>query len=140
MSMIAPPLAPQNNSSTTCTVSADTAKSALLQTALASINGVHLRLLFDSGYQLSYISPSLFKELNLKSEGTRQFKLSVFGANSTAENLGYVKLEFESLSNTKNIFVKCYVKGICKPIPNQYINFCKEQLSTFKTFKFSGLQ
>ena len=111
-STIAPLLAPQNNSLTTCTVSADTAKSVLLQTAIASINGVHCRLLFDSESQLSYISPILFKKLNLKYEGTQQFKLNVFRANSTVENLVHVKVEIESLSNTESIFVKCYVKDI----------------------------
>ena len=100
MSTIVSPLVAQNNSSTTCTVSADTPKSVLLQTAITSINGVHCRLLFDSGSQLSYISPSLFKKLNLKSEGTQQFKLNDFGANTTVENLDYVKVEIESLSNT----------------------------------------
>ena len=81
ISTIAPPLAPQNNSLTTYTVSTNTPKSVLLQTAIASINGVYCRLLFDTGSQLSYISPSLFKKLNLKSEGTQQFQLNVFGAN-----------------------------------------------------------
>ena len=49
MYTMAPPLAPHYNSSTTCTVSADTPKSVLLQTAIASVNGVNCRLLFDSG-------------------------------------------------------------------------------------------
>ena len=61
MSTIAPPLDPKNNSSVTCTVSADTTKSVLLQTAIASVNVVHCRLLFDSGSQLPYILLSLFK-------------------------------------------------------------------------------
>ena len=104
----------------------------LLQTAIASINGVHCRLLFNSGSQLSYISPSLFEKLNLKSEGTQQFKLNIFGANSTVKNLDYVKLEIESFSNTESIFVKCYVKDICKPIPNQYINFAKNSYPHLK--------
>ena len=104
----------------------------LLQTAIASINGVHCRLLFNSGSQLSYISPSLFEKLNLKSEGTQQFKLNIFGANSTVKNLDYVKLEIESFSNTESIFVKCYVKDICKPIPNQYINFAKNNYPHLK--------
>ena len=113
------------NSSTKYTVSTDTLKSVLLKTAIASIYGVHCRLLFDSGSQLSYISLSLFQKLNLKSVGTQKFKLNVFGANSTVENLDYAKVEIQSLSNTESIFVKCYVKDICKPIPNQYINFAK---------------
>ena len=135
MSTMTPPLAPQNNSMTTCTVSNDTPKHFLLQTAIASINGVNCRLLFDSRSQLSYISTSLFEKINLKSEGTQQLKLNVFGANSTVQNLDYVKVKVESLSSTESIFVRYYVKDICKPIPNQHIN----QLSTLTTFKFSGL-
>ena len=52
------------------------------------------------------------KKLNLKYEGTQQFKLNIFRANSTVANLVHVKVEIESLSNTESIFVKCYVKDI----------------------------
>ena len=119
MFTIAPPLAPQNNSWITCTVSADTPKSVLLQTAITSINGVHCRLLFDSGSQLSYISPSLLKKLSLKSEGTQQFKLNIFGSNSTVENLDYVKTEIESFSNTevfREVLRKGHLETHSKPI------------------------
>ena len=68
----------------------------------------------------------------MKSEGTQQFKLNVFGANSTVENLDYVNVKIESLSSTETIFVKCYVKDICKPIPNQYIKFTKNSYSHSK--------
>ena len=71
MSTMASPLAPQNNSSTTCTVNADIPKIVLLQTAIGSINGINYRLLFDNGSQLSCASISLFKKLNLKFEGTQ---------------------------------------------------------------------
>ena len=90
------------------------------------------RLLFNSGSQLSYISSSLFKKLYLKSEGTQQFKLNVFGANSTVENLNYVKVKIESLFSIESIFVKCYVKDICKPILNQYIKFAKNSYPHLK--------
>ena len=135
---MAPWLAPQINSSITCTVSADTPKSVLLQAAVASINGVNCRLLFDSESQLSYISPSPFKKLNLKSEGKQQFKLNVFGANSTVKNLDYVKVKIKSLSSTKSIFVNCYVKDICKPIPNQYINFAKNSYPHLQRLNLAG--
>ena len=90
-----------------------------------SIHGVNCRSLFDSGSSFSYVSTILFIELNLKSEGMQQFKLNVFEANSAVKNLDYLNVKIESLSSTQNIFLKCYVKDICKPIPNQYINFPK---------------
>ena len=90
MSTMGQTLASQNNYSTARTVSADSPKSVLLQAVIASINGVSCRLLFDSGSQLSYVSPSLFKKSNLKSEGTQKFKLNVFGAHSTVVNFDYV--------------------------------------------------
>ena len=68
----------------------------------------------------------------MKSEGKQQFKLDVFGANSAVENIDYVKVEIESLSSTERIFVKCYVKDICKPIPNQYINYAKNSYPHLK--------
>ena len=61
----------------------------------------------------------------MKSEGTQQFKLNVFEANSTVKNLDYLHVKIESLTSTQSIFLKCYVKDICKPIPKQYINFPK---------------
>ena len=90
---MAPPFDPQNDSSITCTVSTGTLKRVLLQTVIASVNGVNHHLLFHSGSQLSYVSHSLFKKLNLESEGTQQFKLNIFGANSTVENLDYVEVK-----------------------------------------------
>lgn len=61
----------------------------------------------------------------MKSEGTQQFKLNVFEANSAVKNLDYLNVKIESLSSTQSIFLKCYVKDICKPITKQYINFPK---------------
>ena len=55
----------------------------------------------------------------------QQFKLNVFEANSTVKNLDYLDVKIESLTSTQSIFLKCYVKDICKPIPNQYINLPK---------------
>ena len=69
--------------------------------------------------------PSLFKKLDLKSESTHQFKLYIFGTSSTVENLDYAKVKTASLSSTESIFLKCYVKSICKPIPNHSINIAK---------------
>ena len=81
---------------------------------------------------LSKLSSELSLIINLKSEGTQQFKLKVSGANPTAENLDYVKVENKSFSNTASIFVKCYVKDICKPILKQYINFAKNRYPHLK--------
>ena len=44
---------------------------------------------------------------------------------TAVRNLDYVKVKIQSLPSTESIFVKCYVKEICKPISNQYINFVK---------------
>ena len=51
---------------------------------------------------------------------------------TTVKNLGYAKIEIESFSNTESIFMKCYVKDICKPIPDQHINFAKNSYSHLK--------
>ena len=61
----------------------------------------------------------------MKSEGTQQFKLNVFEVNSAVKNLDYLNVKIESLSSTQSIFLKCYVKDICKLIPYQYITFPK---------------
>ena len=61
----------------------------------------------------------------MKSEGTQQFKLNVFEANSNVKNLDYLHVKIESLTSTQSIFLKCYVKDICKPILKQHINFPK---------------
>lgn len=56
----------------------------------------------------------------MKPEGTQQF-----GANCAVENLDCFKVKTESLSSTESIFMKCYVKDICKHILNQNVNFAK---------------
>ena len=65
----------------------------------------------------------------------QQFKLNVFEANSTVKNLDYLDVKIESLTSTHSIFLKCYVKDICKPIPNQYFNFPAIYTPVFKFSK-----
>ena len=74
----------------------------------------------------------------MKSKGTQQFKLNVFGANSTVENLDYVEVKVESLSSTESIFLKCYVKDIYKSITNQYDNFAKNSYTHLQHLKLTG--
>ena len=52
MAIMVPPLAPQNTYWTTCNVSANTPMNVLLQIAIASVNGINCRLLFEIGSQL----------------------------------------------------------------------------------------
>ena len=61
----------------------------------------------------------------------------MFLEQTTVETLDYVKVKTESLPSTENIFVKCYVKDICKPIPNQHINFAKNSYPHLQHLHFA---
>ena len=69
----------------------------LLQTARVKVKNNnsrfnYCRLLFDSCSQLSYITPSLCKKLNLKTIDSKEINIKTFGNNNTNEILDRVKV------------------------------------------------
>ena len=106
----------------------------LLQTARAPVSSMdenitrHLRLLFDSGSQMSYISPTARDELRLQSVGKREVIIKTFGNAVDKKNLDVVTFAVRSRDNF-NIYVTALVSVICLPVEEQRINLAKREYS-----------
>ena len=99
--------------------------SVLLQTARAQISTtdesrvVNARLLFDSGSQLSYISPKARAELQLPSLEKQEVVIKVFGSVQSSKMLDVVKFAVKSRDNNMKIYVTAFASdsrhddGLC---------------------------
>lgn len=97
----------------------------LLQTARALITSnkakcsANLRLLFDSGSQLSYISPRAQKLLNLSTVDSKDILIKTFGGNQSVNTLNQVRFFVHDISGKEKIDVSAFVSDICKPLSGQ---------------------
>ena len=95
------------------------ANTVLLQTARASISSVNenrcenLRILFDSGSQLSYISPSARRKLQLETLDRKEIALKTFGNSKQHKIMDQVRFAVKSSDNNLNIYVSAFVSDIC---------------------------
>ena len=111
----------------------------LLQTARAPVSSMdenitrHLRLLFGSGSQMSYISPTACDELRLPSVGKWEVIIKTFGNAVDKKNLDVVTFAVRTRENF-NIYVSALVSDICLPVEEQRINLAKREYSHVKTF------
>ena len=100
----------------------------LLQTARAQVSSVdekncqNLRILFDLGSQLSYISPKACEKLNLKTIYKKDISIKVFGKHHTKKSLDCVKLAIKSKNTDMNIYVDAFVNPVCYPVEGQKVN------------------
>ena len=106
--------------------------SVLLQTACADIvNGANskiagnARIMFDSGSQLTYITPELSKKLNLKSIGTKELCIQTFGNIKTTKSFPLVKFNVKTVEGL--VPVEAYVSDISHPISNQNTIKCQQK-------------
>ena len=92
---------------------ASAGSTVLLQTARAKVSDInnqnleHFRILFDSGSQLSYISPEVRKKLNLRTIGKRELTIKSFGGGRQTKELDVV--EFIIKTNTGPVKVEAFV-------------------------------
>ena len=106
----------------------------LLQTARANFTSdnnnsrkvAKLRIIFDSGSRLSYITPEARNSLQLESLGWFTIALKTFG-NSDEKKQLEVKFRVCSKQNTSSISVEAFVSSICYPIEHQAINLAKTE-------------
>nr|XP_002167985.3 uncharacterized protein LOC100211061 [Hydra vulgaris] len=124
-----------NKLTSVATTEALKSKNVLLQTAMVTVKNkdkkLRCRLLFDSCFQLSYISPSLRKKLFLPTLGRKQLNIKTFGNQSHTQTLEMVKLSILTLKNSL-IPITCFVKPICAPLTGQYI---EESVDSFEHLK-----
>ena len=96
----------------------------LLQTARANIsstdekNAKNSHLLFDTGSQLTYISPKARSELNLAIVGKREIAIKTFGNVISKKTVDIVEFAVKSKDQSMNIYVKALVSDICHPVGN----------------------
>ena len=117
--------------------------SILLQTARAKVCSTdekecqNLRLLFDSGSQLSYISPRARNKLKLKTLGTKDVSLKTFGNMKDKKVFDRVNFAVKSRDGNLNIYVNAFVSDICYPIEEQVINIAQENYSHLRNLKLA---
>ena len=107
--------------------------SVLLQTARARVgnpnggNSCHVRVLFDSCSQRSYISTRLRSKLGLPSFGSETVLIKTFGNNEASlKKCDIVQFALECQDQLK-VFVNAYeVELICGPIANQTIEIAQQ--------------
>ena len=94
----------------------------LLQTAQATVRGTEnsgqFRLLFDSGSQLSYVTPEVKKKLKLRTIGKRELTIKSFGGAKQGKVLDIVELFVET--NNGPVRVEAFVSEISYPVKDQF--------------------
>ena len=95
----------------------------LLQTAhAASTSGpsVPVRILFDNGSQLSYVTERLQRQLNLKSTRVEKLHLNTFGHDGyKTQTCAIVKLHLQGLHQGETIGLSAMTSpSICSPLPS----------------------
>ena len=84
----------------------------LLQTSRANISSVdeknkkNSRIMFDTGSQLSYISPKTRDELKLPTLTKSEISVTTFGLGMTKKTLDVVEFAVKSKDQSMNIHVK----------------------------------
>ena len=126
-------VAPASNNEGDFSMSCDE-NNILLQTARAHVlstdgnKNANLRILFDSGSQLSYISPRARKFLELKSVKKAKLNIKVFGGESSTKGVDQVQFLIKSKSG-ESVLVNAFENEICKPLVNQTIDFAAKKFS-----------
>ena len=107
----------------------------MLQTAAANVfvsdksESRAFRWLFDSGAQLSYVSPKVKAFLNPKIKAKKEVVLKTFGENKNSKILEVVKLVVASKTADDNIKLRAFVTEIYHPLKNQNTKFAKKNFS-----------
>ena len=80
-----------------------------------------MRILFDSGSQISYISPSAAKTLKLQPFDSKEICIKSFGEHSTTKRLDVLKFDVKSKSGNIPVTVLC--NEICLMITTSFRSF-----------------
>ncbi|XP_066911768.1 uncharacterized protein [Clytia hemisphaerica] len=109
-----------------------------LQTATASVSSEtkeqKMRILFDLGSQISYITPKAAKSIDLKPTATKDICITSFDDNSTNKTLNVFK--FTVKGKNCEIPVTALCNEICHPLKNQNIDSVSE-IPEFASLKFA---
>ncbi|XP_066925594.1 uncharacterized protein [Clytia hemisphaerica] len=120
---------------------ASSSSTVLLQTAKAKIENVEKnrssesRIFFDPGSQLSYVTPTLSRKLNLKQIGKKELCIQSFGNNKTVKTLPLV--EFNVKTSKGQVPVQAYVSEISQPVSRQNTVECQKRFEHLKGLKLA---
>ena len=108
----------------------------LLQTATTTVSDTSekhsttLRILFDSGSQLSYITPRGRKLLKLPTCDTSEILLKTFG--NKVESKSLEKVTFCVKTTSGAVYVNAFVSDISTPLTGQFIDFTQQSYPHLK--------
>ena len=113
-------------------------ENVFLQTATASVSSKtkeqKMRILFDLGSQISYITPKAAKSIDLKPIATKDICIKSFDDNSINKTLDV--FEFTVKGKNCEIPVTALCNEICHPLKNQNIESVSE-IPEFASLKFA---
>lgn len=115
----------------------------LLQTARASVFSndksvsKSFRILFDTGSQLSYVSPKVKDCLNLKPLSQSKVSVKVFGGTHSLQTLDQVNIFVKDSSGFESICVNAYVSDICQPLTGQAIEIAVKRFPHLQNLKLA---
>ena len=78
--------------------------------------------MFDSGSQLSYITPRARNALDLQTVDQKEIAIKVFGKTEETKTLDRVNICIKSRDSNLNIYMSTFVNNVCFPIEGQNIN------------------
>ena len=111
----------------------------LPQTGVANVyvsdksENMAFRLLFDSGTQLSYVSPKVKAFLNPGIKAKKEVVLKTFGENTSNKILEVVELVVAPKTTDEDIKLQAFVTDICHPLKNQNTKFAKNNFSHIRS-------
>ena len=114
--------------------------SMLLQTAEARVEtpvdkrSKYLRILFDTGSKISFITTRAEGFLNLVTKRSKQFKS--FGNNQMKQELENLEIIIKTLNHEK-ILANTFVSDICSPIYSRTLNFCRQKHRHISNLNFA---
>ena len=120
---------------------AGSSNTVLLQTAKAKIENTEKsklregRILFDSGSQLSYVTPKLSEKLKLKTIGKKELCIQTFGNKKSVKTLPLV--EFYVKTSKGRVPVQAYVSDISQPISKQKTVECSKMYKHLRGLKLA---
>ena len=134
-----PPIPPATNNF----VSACKRNSVLLQTARAQVTSEdgkysrNVRILFDSGSQMSYIIPRARDELKLSTIKKIDLMVNTFGNSQSVKSVDVCRFVVRCRDKDVNIIVTAIVSDICFPVEEQKIDLAKSNYSHLRNLELA---
>ena len=96
----------------------------------------NLRILFDSGSQMTFISEKARNQLNLKTVSKQSISVKSFGNNENMKKLDREQFCIKG-TNGENLYASAYVSNICLSLNSQKIEVAKQKYDHLKEIKLA---